>query len=69
MYVCICSAVRQSTLESAVQNGLNFAQFRAQTGCSNTCGTCMEDAESMFNEAKREMSRFKGFALPVFAAA
>jgi bacterioferritin-associated ferredoxin len=69
MYVCICNAVRQSTLESAVQNGVSFAQFRAQTGCSSTCGTCMEDAETMFNETKREMGRFKGFNLPVFASA
>jgi bacterioferritin-associated ferredoxin len=69
MYVCICNAVRESTLETAVEKGLSFAQFRAQTGCASTCGTCMEDAETLFNSAKRERSRFKGFSLPILLGA
>jgi bacterioferritin-associated ferredoxin len=67
MYVCICNTVRQSDLEHAAKLGQSFEQFRSATGCSRTCGTCLEDAEAMFVAALKaeKASRSKVFSLPL----
>jgi bacterioferritin-associated ferredoxin len=71
MYLCICNAVRQSDLETAVKLGQNFEQFKANTGCARTCGTCLEDAEAMFVAAVKteKASRSKVFSLPLLQCA
>jgi bacterioferritin-associated ferredoxin len=51
MYVCICNTVRESDLDRAASLGLSFEQFRAETGCAQTCGTCREDADAMYSAA------------------
>jgi bacterioferritin-associated ferredoxin len=69
MYLCICNAVRESDLHAAVAAGRSFAEFSAQTGCAGTCGTCLEDAQSLYQQAKSELKASKPFGLPVLAFA
>jgi bacterioferritin-associated ferredoxin len=74
MYVCICNAIRESDLETAIARGTKrFAEFSQETGCSGTCGTCKEDAESLFNAAlkahKDGQKNRRPFGLPVFQTA
>lgn len=66
MYICVCNAVRESDLKKAVASGLSFAEFRAETNCSNTCGTCLSDAQT---EYTRQNATSRPFSIPVFAYA
>jgi bacterioferritin-associated ferredoxin len=70
MYVCICNAVRESDLERAAHAGHSFEQFRNQTGCAGTCGTCMDDAETLFRAAvsAQRASKRTPFSLPIVFA-
>ncbi len=52
MFVCICSAVREDTLAALVDEGLSFEEIQALTGCSGTCGSCLEHALALI-QARR----------------
>ena len=58
MYVCICNAVTDSDIRSAVDDGVrNFKQLRRATDCGNSCGCCKEMAVDILQQAlgkKRE---------------
>jgi len=41
MYICLCNAVTESDIRTAVDSGvLNLKQLGKMTGCSKTCGCC-----------------------------
>jgi bacterioferritin-associated ferredoxin len=59
MYVCICNAVTESDIHSAVQDGVrDIDQLAHQTGCSTGCGCCAELAGEVLTEAMREQGSF-----------
>jgi len=52
MYVCVCNAVTDSDIRKAVDEGVrNMKQLRRTTGCSNTCGSCREEAAEVLQHA------------------
>lgn len=55
MYVCVCNAVTDSDIRKAVDNGVrNLKQLRRTTGCSNTCGSCRDEAFEILQHALAE---------------
>lgn len=67
MFVCICSAVREETLASLADEGLSFEEIQAVTGCSATCGSCLEHARSLVHS--RALPHFAVPTLPLHAPA
>jgi bacterioferritin-associated ferredoxin len=66
MYLCICNAIRESAVEQAVAAGVSqFAEFARTSGCASVCGTCREDAESLFQQALMAKKRSKPCGIPV----
>ncbi len=52
MYICVCNAVTDSDIRSAVNGGVrNLKQLRKATGCSSTCGCCKELAVEVLEQA------------------
>lgn len=47
MFVCICNALRQETLEALAEEGMSFDEIQNITGCAGNCGSCREHAESL----------------------
>ena len=63
MYICVCNAVTDSDVRTAVDDGVrNLKQLRKATGCANTCGRCEEMAittlEDMLAEKMEIQSLF-----------
>ena len=58
MYVCVCNAVTDSNIRNAVDDGVrNMKQLRQKTDCGTTCGTCLDMAVEVLQQAlnaKRE---------------
>ena len=43
MYLCVCRAVRESEVDSAIDRGCKtFKDISDQTGCSKECGQCAQ---------------------------
>jgi len=69
MYVCVCSAVTDSDIRKAVDEGVrNMKQLRRTTGCSNTCGCCREEAVEVLQAALAEKRETPGL-IPVMQLA
>ena len=52
MYVCLCNAVTDRDIHEAVASGArSLAELSLRTGCSDTCGTCAEQAEQILHDA------------------
>ena len=52
MYVCVCSAVTDSDIRNAVDDGVcTLRQLRQKTGCASTCGCCKEMAVETLQQA------------------
>ena len=52
MYVCICNAVTESTIERMIADGCNtFGEVQARTGCADCCGSCHEHVHDVVNRA------------------
>jgi bacterioferritin-associated ferredoxin len=52
MYVCICKAVSDSTIKQAVSEGVtNFRDLSLRTGCGTQCGSCVQLAREVMDEA------------------
>jgi bacterioferritin-associated ferredoxin len=63
MYVCICNAVTDAMIRSAVGKGAKtLADLQRMTGCAGACGSCAELAQDVLDEA-----RGRTFRLPVIA--
>ena len=59
MYVCVCNAVTESDIRQAVERGVhNLKQLTRATGCSASCGRCVDTAVESLQIAlaeKRDM--------------
>ena len=57
MYVCICNAVTENDIKSAVKDGANcLNHLQTKLGVSNQCGQCRCDAASCLERAlEKEM--------------
>jgi bacterioferritin-associated ferredoxin len=53
VYVCICNAIRETTLRDAARRcgGSAFEVYEA-IGKSPQCGQCLEDADEILNEER-----------------
>jgi len=52
MYVCICKAVSDTQIKEAVANGAeDLASIQANLGAATGCGTCVDYAQKVINEA------------------
>ncbi len=71
MYVCVCNAIREDMVESLVEEGYSFAEIRDLTGCSGTCGSCLEFAETHVETLRARLSarRASHGVLPVLSPA
>jgi len=55
MYICVCNAVTDSDIHTAVDGGVrNLKQLRKATGCGSTCGCCKEKADEVLALALTE---------------
>lgn len=53
MYVCICNAVTERQIRKAAAAGVStIHELARETGCADCCGTCMEEAERLLQEAR-----------------
>ena len=53
MYVCICHAVTDSAIRKAVAEGASsFRELSFRTGCGTQCGSCVELARELMDEAR-----------------
>ena len=52
MFVCICHAVSDSAIRDAVGEGINnFRDLSFKTGCGTQCGSCVQLARQVMDEA------------------
>ncbi len=69
MYVCVCNGVTDHQIREAAANGCrSVAELTMRTGCGATCGTCLDMASELLNEA-REAQRPSPFPVPVLSHA
>jgi bacterioferritin-associated ferredoxin len=55
MYVCVCNAVTDSDILSAVDGGVRTQrQLTRETGCSGSCGKCRVMAGEILRQALNE---------------
>ena len=66
MYICICNAVTEKMIHSAIAAGArSLADLTRATGCSSDCGSCAELAEEVLHQARTR----RPFAVPLVAQA
>ena len=52
MYVCLCHGITDRAIRQVAQSGeLSFAELQLTTGLATCCGTCLDFAESVWQEA------------------
>ena len=52
MYICICKAVTEKDIATAVDNGVRtMRELRLATQCSSQCGSCAEFAKATLTDA------------------
>jgi len=52
MYICICHAVNESAIRQAVNEGVSsFRELSARTACGTQCGTCVNLAREVMDQA------------------
>jgi bacterioferritin-associated ferredoxin len=52
MYVCICKAVTDSAIRTAVSEGASsLRELSLRTGCSTQCGRCVNTAREILDAA------------------
>jgi bacterioferritin-associated ferredoxin len=52
MYICVCHAVTDSAIRQAVNEGANtFRDLSFRTGCGSQCGSCVQIAREVMDEA------------------
>lgn len=53
MYVCICNGVTDRDIRQAVEAGCrSLPELTMRTGCGATCGTCLDVAAAILDEAR-----------------
>lgn len=56
MYVCVCNAITDSDIRTAVDSGVrNMKQLGNVTGCGSSCGCCKEMAVGVLDQALTEI--------------
>ncbi len=71
MYVCICKAVTDRQIRSAVEDGVTTMKgLRDSLGCTGQCGKCGKHVKQLRDQTLYEMEMMEcATAIPVFAAA
>jgi len=65
MYICICKAVTDREIRSAVVDGaVTIRALRKQLGCTGQCGKCTQQVREIRNEVLVEQC---GAQLPALA--
>jgi bacterioferritin-associated ferredoxin len=63
MFVCLCNAVTDRDIRQQAASGVTtLEELRMRTGCSDCCGQCADEAESIL---LREQAR-EPIAIPLF---
>ena len=53
MYVCICTGVTEQDIRNAAAAGCgSLPELTMRTGCGACCGTCVETASALLDEAR-----------------
>lgn len=53
MYVCICTGVTDHDIEAAVAAGCaGMAELTMRTGCGSCCGSCVDTATQVLEQAQ-----------------
>lgn len=64
MYVCICNAITEDELRSAVAEGASsLGELMRTTGAGTCCGSCTDEAERLLEESRR--NRIHPVSLPM----
>ena len=51
MYICICHAVTDTAIRTAVESGADsFSDLSFATGCGTQCGSCVPLARRVMND-------------------
>lgn len=51
MFVCVCSAVSDSQIENAIDEGItSFEAMQDELGVAKTCGTCSCDVKALLQK-------------------
>jgi len=67
MYVCICNGITDRDIRQAADGGCrSLAELTMRTGCGACCGTCLETAAQVLEEARAAR---EPIPLPVLQAA
>ena len=66
VYVCICNGVTDHQIRDAVSGGCrSVAELTMRTGCGATCGSCLDMAASILDQAVARGERPAAFPVPV----
>ena len=62
MFVCICHAVSDKDIQTAVESGVSsFDELQRALKISTSCGTCTDEASALFDESlTRALSQRSG---------
>jgi bacterioferritin-associated ferredoxin len=53
MYVCVCNGVTDHAIREVAAAGCRtIAELTMRTGCGATCGSCVEMAQQLLDEAQ-----------------
>lgn len=70
MYVCICNAVTEREIGSAVAEGCrSLRELREQLGVGACCGRCCDCARGVLQDTLQAHTSHRSAALPQLAAA
>ena len=71
MYVCICKAVTDTQIRSAVEDGVTTMKgLRETLGCTGQCGKCGKHVKKLRDQTLSEIQMLEhGSLIPVFAVA
>ena len=54
MYICVCQAITDRQIKSAVESGIDSVEALKETlGVASCCGSCEQDAEKIVAEHRR----------------
>lgn len=54
MYVCLCYGITESQIRSAAEQGCDsVAELTMRTGAGSNCGSCLEVAVAVMEQARR----------------
>lgn len=60
MYVCVCNAITDSQIRKAAASGARTVwDLQSQLGVATNCGSCMEVAQEILSESRRQSGKFE----------